>query len=40
MKEIEIVLLYAYYATNSNLADNETLFINFFIIRITLYLLD
>ena len=30
-KEVEIILLYAYYAINSNLIDNETLFIRSFI---------
>ena len=40
MKEVEIILLYAYYATNFNLINNETLFINFFITRVALYLLN
>ena len=40
MKEVEIILLYAYHAININLINNETLFIRLFIIRVTLYLLN
>ena len=40
MKEVEIVLLCAYYAINFNLIDNKTLFIRLFITRVILYLLD